>query len=87
MSVFCASHHAPACGIGGWHPCGSCDAHANREEKKDVGFMGRIFKLIVILLILAALGVIGYAYIGDMGPKQEDRSVDVTLPELGDSSE
>ncbi|MER5171529.1 hypothetical protein [Thioclava sp. GXIMD2076] len=43
--------------------------------------MGRIFKVILILLVLGALGVIGYAYIGDMAPRQEPASVEVTLPD------
>lgn len=42
--------------------------------------MGRIFKLVVILLVLGAIGIIGYAYLGDMKPDAKEQRIDVTLP-------
>ncbi|MBC7146615.1 MAG: hypothetical protein H5U24_14615 [Thioclava marina] len=42
--------------------------------------MGRIFKLIVILLILGTIGVIGFAYLGDMSPDSQEQRIEVTLP-------
>lgn len=42
--------------------------------------MGRIFKLIVILLVLGAIGVIGFAYLGDMSPDSQEQRIDITLP-------
>ncbi|WP_146696153.1 hypothetical protein [Thioclava sp. F34-6] len=43
--------------------------------------MGRIFKLIVILLVLGAIGVIGFAYLGDMSPDSQEQRIEVTLPD------
>lgn len=34
--------------------------------------MVTILKFITLLLILAAIGVVGYAYLGDMSPEQSD---------------
>jgi len=41
--------------------------------------MVTILKLIFILLVLAAIGVVGYAYIGDLSPDQVDVVAPVTL--------
>ena len=38
-----------------------------------------ILKFIAILLVLAAIGVVGYAYLGDMSPQQKDMVTPVTL--------
>lgn len=32
--------------------------------------MGRIIKLLLVLLVLGFLGLIGYAYLGDLEPPQ-----------------
>lgn len=41
--------------------------------------MGRIFKAIIFLAILAAIGVVGYAYLGDMAPRQQEQRLEVDL--------
>ena len=41
--------------------------------------MATILKLIVILLILAGIGLVGYAYLGDLRPEQSDVVQPVTL--------
>ncbi|MAQ83719.1 hypothetical protein [Psychromarinibacter halotolerans] len=38
-----------------------------------------LFKLILILVVLGAIGLAGYAYLGDMSPTQEDISQPVIL--------
>ncbi|MCL7464036.1 hypothetical protein [Phaeovulum sp. NW3] len=45
--------------------------------------MGRIFKAIVILVLLAALGVVGYAYLGDMSPERQEQRLEVDLNGAG----
>ncbi|MFT3689264.1 hypothetical protein [Paenirhodobacter sp.] len=42
--------------------------------------MGRILLAIAILLVLGILGVIGYAYLGDMTPASQQQRLEVTLP-------
>ncbi|MDF1620564.1 hypothetical protein [Pseudothioclava nitratireducens] len=42
--------------------------------------MGRILKAIAILVILGAIGVAGYAYLGDMAPRTEEQRIEITLP-------
>lgn len=43
--------------------------------------MGRIvLKIVAVLVILGALGIIGYAYFGDMTPVQTEQRQEVTLP-------
>ncbi|MGI9394003.1 MAG: hypothetical protein ACR2OY_05105 [Boseongicola sp.] len=41
--------------------------------------MLRILKLLFILAVLIAAAVVGYAYIGDLSPKQQDVSEPVEL--------
>lgn len=41
--------------------------------------MFRLFKFIFVLLVLVAAAVVGFAYLGDLSPTQEDRSVPVEL--------
>lgn len=43
--------------------------------------MGRFFKLLGFLIVIGAIGVVGYAYLGDLSPEQDDRSVPVELDE------
>lgn len=41
--------------------------------------MGTLFKLIFILLLVGAVGLVGYAYFGDLSPPSEDVRTPVTL--------
>lgn len=41
--------------------------------------MVRLLKFFVFLLLLGALGLVGYAYIGDLSPEPEDIAVPVDL--------
>lgn len=41
--------------------------------------MGRLFKILVFLIVIGALTVIGYGYLGDLSPSQEDRADPVEL--------
>ncbi|WP_417269845.1 hypothetical protein [Celeribacter sp.] len=38
-----------------------------------------LFRLIVILLGLAAIGLVGFAYVGDLTPERSEQSVPVTI--------
>ncbi|MGD9919812.1 MAG: hypothetical protein AB7U46_17540 [Paenirhodobacter sp.] len=42
--------------------------------------MGRILQAILLLLLLGALAVIGYAYFGDMTPAATEQRLEITLP-------
>ena len=41
--------------------------------------MVTILKIIAVLLILGAIGLVGYAYLGDLDPDQQDVVAPVTL--------
>lgn len=42
--------------------------------------MGRVFlKLLAFLLVIGAIGVVGYGYLGDLSPEQTDVSEPVNL--------
>ncbi|MDO5704430.1 MAG: hypothetical protein Q4G49_05060 [Paracoccus sp. (in: a-proteobacteria)] len=43
----------------------------------------RLVKILAVLLVVAALGLIGYAYLGDMEPQQQEMRQPVTLGGLG----
>jgi len=36
--------------------------------------MGRLFKLLLFLIVIGAVALVGYAYLGDLSPGQEDVS-------------
>ncbi|MFD1912927.1 hypothetical protein [Halodurantibacterium flavum] len=38
--------------------------------------MGRLLKLVLFLLVLGFVGLVGYAYLGDLSPEQRE----ITLP-------
>lgn len=41
--------------------------------------MGRFLKVLLFLIILGVLGLVAFAYFGDLTPVQEDRSVPVEI--------
>lgn len=41
--------------------------------------MGLVVKAVLILLVLGFLGLIGYAYLGDLTPPQSEVTAPVTL--------
>ena len=41
--------------------------------------MSRIWKAILVLLLLGILGLVGFAYVGDLTPERNDVSQPVTL--------
>jgi len=41
--------------------------------------MGRLLKLLVFLLVLGFVGLVGYAYLGDLGPEIKEVNLPVTL--------
>lgn len=41
--------------------------------------MGIILKFITVLVILGAIGLVGYAYLGDLSPDQTDVTAPVML--------
>ncbi|MEZ5686268.1 MAG: hypothetical protein R3D78_10425 [Paracoccaceae bacterium] len=45
--------------------------------------MGRIFKAIFFLLLLGVIGVVGYAYLGNMEPNTAEQRLQVELPGVG----
>lgn len=42
--------------------------------------MGRILQAIAVLILLAGLGTLGYAYFGDMAPRPVENRLEVDLP-------
>ncbi|WOI57003.1 hypothetical protein [Palleronia sp. LCG004] len=41
--------------------------------------MLRLFKFLIFLAIVAFVGLVGYAYLGDLSPETEMRTIPVTL--------
>lgn len=39
--------------------------------------MGRIFRFLLLVVILGLLGLLGYAYLGDLSPDQREITVPV----------
>lgn len=42
--------------------------------------IGWIFKFLFLLVVLGAIGLVGFAYLGDLSPDQERVRQPVTLP-------
>lgn len=45
--------------------------------------MGRILKALFLLVILAALAVVGYAYFGDMDAERGEQRIEINLNAAG----
>jgi len=43
--------------------------------------MGRLFKLLLVLVVLAGLGLVGYAYLGDLSPTRDEFTAPVDFDE------
>jgi hypothetical protein len=41
--------------------------------------MGRLLKLLILLLVLGFIGLVGYAYLGDLSPEIKEVNQPVTL--------
>ena len=41
--------------------------------------MVRLLKVLGVLVVLGAVALVGYAYLGDLSPQQEDRATPVEL--------
>ncbi|MEF3047651.1 hypothetical protein [Pseudotabrizicola sp. L79] len=52
-------------------------AETIKEGQKTV--LGRLFKLVFVLVVLGGIGLTGYAYLADLSPQQEQITVPVTL--------
>ena len=50
--------------------------HRGTKGRRMIGFL---FKTIGVLLVLGAIGLTGYAYLGDLSPDQSDVVQPVTL--------
>lgn len=41
--------------------------------------LGRLLKLVILLMLLGAIGLVAYAYLVDLSPQQEQITLPVTL--------
>jgi hypothetical protein len=46
---------------------------------KGNAMMGKLFKLVLFLIVMLFVGFIGFAYFGDLSPQQSDIRQPVTL--------
>lgn len=42
--------------------------------------IGWLFKILAVLIVLGAIGLVGFAYIGDLSPRQERVTQPIVLP-------
>ena len=49
------------------------------RTQRAPGMMGRLIKLLLGLVVLALLGLTGYAYLADLSPQSVDVKLPVTL--------
>lgn len=49
------------------------------KRQKGRAMLGRIFKVLLFLLVLGFIGLTGFAYLGDLSPDQSDIREPVTL--------
>ncbi len=41
--------------------------------------IGKIFKLVIFLIVVGLVGLVGFAYVGDLSPEQTDTDQPVLL--------
>ena len=50
-----------------------------RFGEKGDAMLGRVFKVLLFLLVLGGIGLVGYAYLGDLSPTQIEKREPITL--------
>ena len=43
--------------------------------------VGKLFIVLLVLILLGAIGLLGYGYLGDLSPDAEDTTIPVDLDE------
>lgn len=51
------------------------------EERRRRGFLGYVFRFLFLLILLAGLGVVGYAYVGNLDVNPEPRVIELEIPQ------
>jgi hypothetical protein len=51
-----------------------------RAGRKDGRMIGWLFRILAVLVLLGAVGLVGFAYLGDLAPVQERVRAPVMLP-------
>lgn len=41
--------------------------------------LGRLIKIILVLVVLGGIGLVGYTFLGDLSPEQGEKTQSVTL--------
>ena len=49
------------------------------QNAGGMAMVARLLKFLLVIIILAALAVIGYAYLGDLSPQQQELKEQVTI--------
>jgi hypothetical protein len=70
---------APLGGVQGRREQHPPDRHCSDWARERQCSMGRIFKALLVLVVLGFIGLIGYAYLADLRPLQAEVKVPVTL--------
>ena len=60
------------------YKCSETQDRANRAFKKECG-MGRLIRLVFVLVVLGFIALVGYAYLVDMAPVGAEVKVPVVL--------
>lgn len=50
-----------------------------RYHDERPGLLGYALRLVVILVVLGAIGLVGFAYFGDLSPVTDSRSIPISL--------
>lgn len=50
-----------------------------QKRQKERTVMGRLLKFLFFLIVLGGIGLVGYAYLGDLSPEQEEINQPVEL--------
>lgn len=49
------------------------------ENAEGEAMIGRLVKFLVVVVLLGVIGLVGFAYIGDLAPEPAEQSLTVTL--------
>jgi hypothetical protein len=50
-----------------------------RRRREGIGFFGVMFRLVLVIAVLAGLGLVAYAVVGDLAPERARVERPVTL--------
>lgn len=83
MTRYCIKFHSQSASAGlcqgSWTDASGRVSHPDERNRQRTTRMRHIVKLVLILAVLGGIGLVGFAYVGDLSPQRSQVSEPVSL--------